>query len=263
MSEIENALLILAKDDELVEKIINDLFLRNRYLFEQKGRRTSTDMYFDYKDKSLKKNKIDLRIRSVEGEMPKITLKALKKVTSSHSERVEIERSWSRKSFDEIMKELSSHLRGHVLESSANFINESPEDTLTSIKFLKIQERKTERNIINAINSHSNELEFEFAIDRTFYHLNSSYKDYGLMELEIESKKKGNYEILDRLVNETINDHQSIFILWPHSKLATGLAMETLIPTSELKAGEDFDNDGLLTLSGARKIESFIRLHPS
>ena len=262
MPEVENALLILAKDNELVEKIINDLFLRNRYHFEKKGRRTMTDMYFDYKEKSLKKHKIDLRIRSTEGEAPKITLKVLKRISSSHSERVEIELIWSRESFDEIMKELSSHLEGHVLESSANFINEDPENILTSVKFVKIQERKTERNIINATNSRTSELEFEFAIDRTFYRLNSSYEDYGLMELEIESKKTGNYEILDRLVDEIINDHQSKFYIWPHSKLATGLAIETLLSRKELKAGEDFDNDGLLTLSGAKKIESFMKVEP-
>ena len=222
-----------------------------------------TDMYFDYKDKSLKKHKIDLRIRSSEGEAPKITLKVLKSVASSHSERVEIERIWSRESFDEIMKELSSHLKEHVLESSANFINGDPENILTSVEFVKIQERKTERNIINAINSRTSELEFEFAIDRTFYRLNSSYKDYGLMELEIESKKTGNYEILDRHVNEIINDHQSKFLLWPHSKLATGLAIEALLSGREIKTGEDFDIDGLLTLSGAKKIDSIMKLDPT
>ena len=261
MPEVEKALLILAKDNELVEKIINDLFLRNRYHFEKKGRRTMTDMYFDYKDKSLKMHKIDLRIRSSEGA-PKITLKVLKSVASSHSERVEIERIWSRESFDEIMKELSSHLEEHVLESPANFINGDPENIL-SVKFVKIQERKTERNIINAINSRTSELEFEFAIDRTFYRLNSSYKDYGLMELEIESKKTGNYEILDRHVNEIINDHQSKFLLWPHSKLATGLAIEALLSRREIKTGEDFDIDGLLTLSGAKKIDSIMKLDPT
>ena len=222
-----------------------------------------TDMYFDYKDKSLKKHKIDLRIRSSEGEAPKITLKVLKSVASSHSERVEIERIWSRESFDEIMKELSSHLEEHVLESSANFINGDPENILTSVEFVKIQERKTERNIINAINSRTSELEFEFAIDRTFYRLNSSYKDYGLMELEIESKKTGNYEILDRHVNEIINDHQSKFLLWPHSKLATGLAIEALLSGREIKTGEDFDNDRLLTLFGAKKIDSIMKLDPT
>lgn len=82
------------------------------------------------------------------------------------------------------------------------------------------------------------------------------------MELEIESKKTGNYEILDRLVNELVTDHQSIFRLWPHSKLATGLAIEAMLSSKELKAGEGFDNDGLLTLSGAKKIESFIKTNP-
>lgn len=262
MPEVENALLILTKDNEQVKRIINDLILENGYRFDQKGIRTMTDMYFDYKDKILKKHKIDLRIRSVKGETPKITLKVLKKMTSSHSERAEIERSWSLESFDEIMKELNSHLPGRVLDRPANFNNKDPQNILKSVKFVKIQERKTERNNIDATNIITNDLEFEFAIDRTFYHQNSSNKEYGLKELEIESKKKGNYEMLDRLVNELISDHKSIFIPWPHSKLATGLTMETLVSRRELKAGEDFDNDGLLTLSGAKKIESFIKDDP-
>ena len=220
------------------------------------------DMYFDSKDKSLKKHKFELRIRSIEGGMSKITLKVLKKDTPSHSERVEIERPWSRESFVEIMKELSSRLGGHSFENSAYYDNEDPENILTRAKFRKIQQRKTERNIINATNSQSGELEFEFVIDKTFYDLGSPYNHYGLMEIEIESKKTGNYEILDQLVNELITDHQSIFRLWPHSKLATGLAIEAMLSSRELKAGEDFDNDGILTLSGAKKIESFVKTNP-
>jgi len=262
LSEVENALLILANDNEQVLKMINELLLRNGFLCEKKGRRTMIDKYFDYKDNILKNRKIELRIRSIEEGASKITLKVLKKVTPSHSERVEIERAWSRESFDEIMKELSSHLAGHAFEHIAYYVNEDPENILTSAKFRKIQERKTERNIINAINSQASELEFEFAIDRIFYHLSPPYNNYGLMELEIESKKTGNYEILDRLVNQLITDHESIFRLWPHSKLATGLAIEAMLSSRELKAGEDFDNDGILTLSGAKKIESFTKTNP-
>jgi CYTH domain-containing protein len=262
LSEVENALLILANDNEQVLKMINDLLLRNGFLCEKKGRRTMIDKYFDYKDNSLKNHKIELRIRSIEEGASKITLKVLKKVTPSHSERVEIERAWSRESFDEIMKELSSYLGGHAFKRSGYYGNEDPENILTSAKFRKIQERKTERNIINAVNSQPSELEFEFAIDRIFYHLSPAYNNYGLMELEIESKKTGNYEILDRLVNQLITDHESIFRLWPHSKLATGLVIEAMLSSRELKAAEDFDNDGILTLSGAKKIESFIKTNP-
>jgi uncharacterized protein YjbK len=260
--EVENALLILSDDNEQAQEIINELILRNGYLSEKKGRRMTTDTYFDYMDKSLKKHKIELRIRSIEGGMSKITLKVLKKETPSHSERVEIERPWSRESFVEIMKELSSRLGGHAIEQSAYYVNEYPESILTRAKFRKIQERKTERNITNAINSQSGELAFEFAIDKTFYEFSPPYKHYGLMELEIESKKSGNYEILDRLVNELITNHQSMFRLWPHSKLASGLAMEALFSSMELNVDVDFTNDGLLTLSGAKKIESFIKTNP-
>jgi hypothetical protein len=168
-------------------------------------------------------------------------LKVLKKETPAHTERVDIERPWACKSFDEIMRELSFHLGGQGFEHSACNYNEDPEKTLINAKFRKIQERNTERNIINAINSQSDEPKFEFAIDRSFYHLNSPYNHYGIMELEIESKKTSNYEILHRLVNELISDHQSIFRLWPNSKLATGIAMEALLSRMQLKADEDFD----------------------
>lgn len=261
MTEVENALLILTRDYKQVQKIIKQLILRNGYLLEQKGGMSMIDKYFDYEDKSLKRQKIELRLRFIEGGMSKITLKVLEKETQAHSERVEIERPWSCQSFDEIMRELSFYLGGQAFEHSDCNINEDPENTLINAKFKKIQERKTERNIINAINSRSNELEFEFAIDRTFYHLNSSCKHYGVMELEIESKKTSNYEILDRLVNELISDHESIFRLWSNSKLATGIAIEALLSGMGLKA-EDFDNGGLLTLSGAEKIESFIKISP-
>jgi hypothetical protein len=40
------------------------------------------------------------------------------------------------------------------------------------------------------------------------------------------------------------------------------LAIEAMLSSQELKAGEGFDNDGLLTLSGAKKIESFIKTNP-
>jgi adenylate cyclase class IV len=259
LTEVEKALLILTCDKR-VQKIINELILRNGYLLEQKGRQSMIDKYFDYKDKTLKRQKIELRLRFIEGGMSKITLKVLKKETQTYSERVEIERPWSCESFDEIIRELSNYLGGQAFKHSACYINEDPENTLINAKFRKIQERKTERNITNAINSRSNELEFEFAIDRTFYHLNSPSKHYGVMELEIESKKTSNYEILDRLVNELISDHQSVFRLWPNSKLATGIAIEALLSRMELKANEDFDNGGLLTVSGAEKIESFIKI---
>ena len=82
------------------------------------------------------------------------------------------------------------------------------------------------------------------------------------MELEIESKKLNNYEILDRFVNELITVHQSIFKLWRHSKLATGLGIGVLVSNMGLKNNEDFNNQDFLTLSGLEKIESFIKANP-
>jgi inorganic triphosphatase YgiF len=148
LSEVENALLILSNDNEEVRKIIKELLLRNGYLSEQKGRWTIKDTYFDYKYKSLKNHKIELRIRSIEGGVSKITLKVLKKETPSHSERVEIERPWSHESFDEIMKELSSHLGGHAFEHSAYYVNEDPENILTSANFRKFKNERTKEILL-------------------------------------------------------------------------------------------------------------------
>jgi hypothetical protein len=78
----------------------------------------------------------------------KITLKVLKKETPSHSERVEIERPWSHESFDEIMKELSSHLGGHAFEHSAYYVNEDPENILTSANFRKFKNERTKEILL-------------------------------------------------------------------------------------------------------------------
>lgn len=247
------------RENEQILRIIKKLISTNRYLVEQKGRLKIEDKYFDTKDAILKKKKIELRLRTVDEKMPKITLKSPKKGTEADFERLEIEKTWSHESFNEIMNVLNEHLAGHTFEDSDHYYSDEPEVALANANFQKIQERETDRNLINALNSQSHQTEFEFAIDRTCYHLGQTCKHYCLMELEIESKKSDNYNILDKFVSELVANQQSIFKLWPHSKLVTGKTIEVLLSNKELEENQDYDNENFLTLSGLEKVDSFIK----
>lgn len=257
LSEVERALIILSNEYDQVLSIINDLISRNGYLVEQSGPQKIKDIYFDTRDEILKEQKTALRLRTIDDKIFKIALKISKNEKGDESERVEIEKGWSQESFIEIMNELNSRLGARMFKFW-NY-NDNPEIALTGANFQQIQERRTERNIINALNSGSHQIEFEFAIDRTLYHLDPTCKQYGLMELEIESKQSDNHKVMDRLANELITRHPSTFKLWPHSKIATGKAMETLLSYHELKKDLDYDDENLLTPLGIEKIDSLIR----
>jgi len=249
----------LSREHEQILDIIKKLISTNGYLVEQKGRQKIKDKYFDTKDAILKKKKVALRLRTVDEKISKITLKIPKKGTEADFERVEIEKTWSHESFNEIMNALKEHFGGHAFEHSNHYYNDEPEVALANANFQKIQERETDRNLINALNSQSHQTEFEFAIDKTHYHLANTRKYFSLMELEIELKKSDNYNILHKFVNELVANQQSIFKLWPHSKLVTGKAIEILLSNKELEENRDFDNENFLTLSGLEKVDSFIK----
>ena len=64
-----------------------------------------------------------------------------------------------------------------------------------------IQNKKTNREIINSVNKTSKQIEFEFALDHTMMVMNSNYK-FRFSELEIESKASGNEAKFEKFVNE-------------------------------------------------------------
>lgn len=254
MSEVETAFIIFSQDQKKVIRIIRKLILDKGYIIEQKGILKIEDIYFDRKDEFLGKEKIALRVRLLNQTSFKITLKIPKKGNENYFERLEIEKPWSKEALKEIISNLETYFNINI--SDHNTFDNDPEITLTNLDFKVIQRRETYRDMINALNKKSKQIEYEFAIDNTTYII----KNYriSIIELEIESKiKHNNNSQLINFVNE-LKNHHGLFEFWHYSKLVTGKAIEKLLANNELKENHDFDNNNILTYAGLEKIKSII-----
>ena len=131
-----------------------------------------------------------------------------------------------------------------------------PKITFNNLGLIIIQNRKTNREIVNAVNKISGEIEFEFDVDTTTIILNSN-NEIQFSELEIESKKSGNEKKLNKIVNQVLKFSE--FMPWPHSKLETGMAIARLFNNRFLEAKSGYDEKNQLTVIGIRKISDLLK----
>lgn len=255
MSEIESSFIILSRDYNKIYRLISECIFNNGYEVEKKENQIS-DVYFDTTDEILKNKETELRIRTIDNKISKITLKIQGNITETYSERVELEENWSKESLSQILFRLSTFLYPNIDNTSFKY-NDDPKMSLLNLGFKIIQNRETSRIIINAIDKKTKRTAFEFAFDTTTYIFDSNNR-IRIMELEIESKEYGNYVKLNKIVNE-FKVNPSLFKIWPYSKLLTGKAIEILSNNNRLKEIQDYDDQNILTLSGLKKIESFIK----
>jgi hypothetical protein len=263
MSEVEVAFIILSRDQNKAIVTIKDLILGEGYLVEEKGIIKINDTYFDTKDKSLEKEKIAFRVRITNETNAKVTLKIPKKSNRDYSERTEIEKPLSKDTLDEVMSTLNSRVNINIGKpgfdnNNNNYFSGDPKPSLLKLGFRMIQNRETYRNVINAVSKKSKQTEYEFAIDATTYITNGHR--ISNTEVEIESKNATNNDY-SRLTNfiDTLKKHNELFQIWPHSKLATGKAIEELLDNNQLKECHDFDGNNILTHSGIEKITAHIK----
>ncbi|HXV89505.1 MAG TPA: CYTH domain-containing protein [Nitrososphaeraceae archaeon] len=160
------------------------------------------DLYYDTRDKKLESQKIQLRVRILQERVYKVTLKVLKEIRENYSERVEIERFWSQEAFNIIANNL---VRMNIrFQSSERSYDNDPKITFNNLGLIIIQNRKTMREILNAVNKISGQIEFEFDIDTTSILLNSN-NEIRFSEVEIESKKVEMKKNLTKLWIKSLN----------------------------------------------------------
>lgn len=257
MSEVETALIILSKDYDQIYNVIDGLISNKGYITKKKGIQIIHDTYFDTKDEILKKNEIALRIRDINEQISKITLKILQNTTENYSKRIEIEDIYSKEMLDQIILKINSYINLNILKSPLKYHYIDPKLNLIKLGFKIIQKKQTHRKIVNAINKSSNQTEFEFVFDTTTYIFNNN--NITIIELEIESKLSKNEAILNDFVRD-LKLNQNLFKYWPYNKLLTGKVIEILLYNNELKENKDYDDKRILTLSGLEKIELFIKI---
>jgi adenylate cyclase class IV len=257
LSEVETALIILSKDHDQIFNVIDGLISNKGYRTRKNGIQIINDTYFDTKDEILKKNEIALRIRDINKQVSKITLKILQNTTENYSKRIEIEDVYSKEMLNQIILKINSYINSNILKSHVKYHHIDPKLNLINLGFKIIQNKQTHRKIVNAINKRSNQTEFEFVFDTTTYIFNNN--NITNIELEIESKLSKNEAILNDFVRE-LKLNQTLFKYWPYNKLLTGKVIEILLSNSELKENKDYDDKRILTLSGLEKIELFIKM---
>ncbi len=260
MSEVETALIILSKDHDQIFNVIDELISNKGYRTRKNGIQIINDTYFDTKDEILKKNEIALRIRDINKQVSKITLKILQNTTENYSKRIEIEDTYSKEMLDQIILKINSYINFNLLKLPLKYHYIDPKLNLIKLGFKIIQNKQTHRKIVNAINQSSNQTEFEFVFDTTTYIFNNNNNNnITNIELEIESKLSKNEAILNDFVRE-LKLNQTLFKYWPYNKLLTGKVIEILLYNNELKENKDYDDKRILTLSGLEKIELFIKI---
>jgi inorganic triphosphatase YgiF len=257
LSEVETAFIILSKDYDQIFNVIDGLISNRGYRTKNNGKQIIHDTYFDTKDEILKKNEVALRIRNINKQVSKITLKILQNTTENYSERIEIENIYSIETLNQIILKINSYLNLPKFKTSLKNYQMDPKLNLINLGFKVIQNRQTHRKIVNAINKSSNQTEFEFVFDTTSYTSNDN-NNITNIELEIESKLSKNNAILNDFVRD-LKLNQTLFKYWPYNKLLTGKAIEILSNNNELKENKDYDDKKILTLSGLEKIEILIK----
>jgi len=238
VSEIETSILILLKDTNLIKEKIKKLISISGYKTTDAETVIIHDEYYDTQSNVLKKNKANLRIRTTNNKGIKITLKQEKEKekNKSYFDRIEIEKSWSYPFYEELLNNMESI--NNQFHSSGNKYDNDPKQTFNSLGLNNILKKDTKRSIINAVNVTTSQIEFEFAFDYVSISAKST-NWISFLELEIESKNKGNQIKINQFVNNIVKDEN--FRQWPHKKLETGLAAKRLYEKDELEKIKDYE----------------------
>jgi len=254
MSEVEAAILFISSNKEVIFEKIQSVIRNSSYEPKKNGVENIYDLYYDTPDKKLESQKIQLRVRILNEKLYKVTLKVLKEKKENYSDRVEIERLWSEDAFNDITNNL---LKLNIrFQYSERCYDNDPKIAFNNLGVIIIQNRKTMREIINAVNKNSDMIEFEFDIDTTTILLNSN-NEIRFSELEIESKKSGNEKYLDKIVREVLKFPE--FMSWPYSKLETGMAIRSIFNNKLLEPKSDYNDKNELTANGIRKISDLLK----
>jgi uncharacterized protein YjbK len=249
--------MILSNNYDQIFTVIDQLISDEGYKTDKNGIQIIHDTYFDTKDEILKNHDSALRIREINKQDSLITLKILKNTTNNYSERIEIEDTYSKDMLNQILAKINSHLSLNIGNTSLKDDNTDPKLNLINLGFKIIQNRRTQRKIVNATGKNSAQTEYEFVFDTTTYIFDNHNSSITSIELEIELKFSKNITVLDNFVGKLKMNPSLKF--WPYNKLLTGQTIEILLNNHELKENKDYNDKKILTLSGLEKIELFIK----
>jgi len=230
--ESEATLIVTSDNPEGILSLIGGTTSIGEYKVVPSGDFSINDYYFDTPAGDLAKLRWAFRIRRVGGQTW-ITLKGpSRKNHWGGVERKEIETPWSFEAFEKVMSMLS----GHGLAISLPHERVIPDDPVSAVHatgLITIQTRETARATRNVVAAESDLPLAELLLDTVAYHF--GYQVVRHHETEIEAKTTESASLVRTIAEYLLNLCPRELRVWFHSKLATGLAIETLLRSGRLK----------------------------
>ncbi len=247
-TEKEITLVICSETPELIAEQIGRLTEIDEFTLRSAGNLFMKDSYFDTHDRALKSHGWALRLREIEGGHL-IALKGPSRIADSGMvERFEIEDAWSAETFLQILAEIrSAGYNFDIQEKSGE--SSDPIRKIEAAGFRLIQARETSRHLIDIFKRHQNSLVAEMAVDTVNYRFDiTTIRHY---EVELESKSECGGEVVETLARKLQSFFKTELRLWPHSKLATGWALESLLEEESFRMAAKCLNDLVYDKIGA------------
>lgn len=235
------------------------------------------DTYVDTPDRALAARGVALRVRTVDGAAALLTYKAHVRRTSAAVERVEIEAPWSPAALDAVLAELARNgLRlarpdPHEPDGEPrNLAGRDPLPVLLGLGLEVVQARVNQRIPRDVVPEDGPEGPVaELAIDAVAYHLPAGVAR--LHEVEVEAKGAGGAELakgapggdpatVQQVTTALRQRFGDELAPWPHGKLATGHAIQTLLAAGRLDGLRD--PDGTLRPAAFQRIAAYLAAHP-
>ena len=242
-------LMIVSEDPRAIAQKIAMLDSIAGYRLSRQPTRVMRDVYFDTDDGRLKRRRVNLRIRRLDGGYWLTIKKSPRAFTLRRSEREELEIPWSESSLGRILKELASQ---SIELESPTFAGESdPVAVLKSTGLLVIQDRETRREACDVFAEKGDQSPLaELAVDSVQYNLKT--QTVSLCEVEIEAKASVGRTVLERIQKALLERFGGDLRPWKLGKLMTGKAVGRLSEKGEL---EGLIEDGYLKPEAIQKID--------
>jgi inorganic triphosphatase YgiF len=251
--EIESTLLIASATPAEVATRVADLDSLEGFALLGRATQSIHDVYFDLGDQSLGARGVALRVRELNGSTL-LTLKADSKRSGDVTDRVEIEVPWSPAGLARVVEALKTrHLP--VREPGPAFATAPAPDALAELGFERLQERETNRVPRDVVPMGGDEPVAEMAVDSVAFLFAAG--TVRLHEIEIEARRAGTIHDVGLVASQLRAACGDELQPWPYSKLATGMAIATLLARGELS--NLVNPSGAPTAPAYQAIEALLR----
>lgn len=223
--EVEAKLIVVSERPRQVVERAAALREVAGYRLEDRGELRLRDVYWDTGDRALRRARCALRLRH-EGASTRVTLKAEgREVRPGTADRMEIELPWSAEALERVAAALDG--LGVRLPRPASAEGE-PFTVLGAMGLRVVQDRVTVRRVRDVLRAGSAEGALaELVVDSVGY--GDGTREAWHHEVEVEARGDEGAAVLEELSDALVGLFPGELRPWPHSKQATGAAVEALL----------------------------------